>query len=101
MDDRLIEVLRSIRNEFDVESVYVFGSHGRGEATPESDVDILVVCSQVPDDPFELIYAIRHHLHERLDLAIDVILTSRERFAIRHGQSWTMEYIAFTEGIAV
>jgi predicted nucleotidyltransferase len=32
-----------------LENVYVFGSHARGEANSESDVDLLIVVDEVPD----------------------------------------------------
>jgi predicted nucleotidyltransferase len=42
----ILEILKSHRNEmkmrFSVERIGLFGSHARGNATPESDVDILV-----------------------------------------------------------
>ena len=95
------EIMRSIRDEFRVESIYIFGSYGRDEASPESDVDILVVSSEGFKDPFELAYEIRRFLHARLDRALDVIVTSKEQFNQRRKQPWTVEHIAYTEGVAV
>lgn len=33
----------------DLQSVVVFGSIARGESTPESDIDLMVVCKDLPD----------------------------------------------------
>jgi predicted nucleotidyltransferase len=40
--DRLREVLPALRREFPLRRLGVFGSVARGEAGPESDIDILV-----------------------------------------------------------
>ena len=101
MDDQIKKIVRSIRDEFSVESIYVFGSHGRGDADSESDLDILVVTSESAEDPFELVYAIRRHLHTQIDSALDVIVISKEQFDRRHVQPWTVEHVAYTEGIAI
>ena len=101
MNDEIRNIIRSIRDEFSVESIYVFGSHGRGDANSESDIDILIVSNENPEDPFELAYAIRRHLHTQLDSALDVIVISKEQFDRRHVQPWTVEHAAYTEGIAI
>lgn len=47
MDQQIYERLRKIserlKKEYHAEKVVLFGSHARGEATEDSDVDILVV----------------------------------------------------------
>ena len=40
--DELREKIRPIAEEYGLPAVYIFGSYARGEATEESDVDILV-----------------------------------------------------------
>lgn len=41
--DRIEEMVRRIVERFHPERVVLFGSHARGTATPDSDVDLLVV----------------------------------------------------------
>ena len=41
--DRIEEFGRRIGEEFGAEKVFLFGSYARGEANPDSDVDILVI----------------------------------------------------------
>ena len=38
----LIAVLKDFGREFRIPTIYLFGSYARGEATPESDVDIVI-----------------------------------------------------------
>ncbi len=42
-DDILREIVRRIREAGDPLRIILFGSHGRGDADPGSDIDILVV----------------------------------------------------------
>lgn len=53
--------------------VYLFGSFARGEATPESDVDILVVLDEVTDYGQEIERT--GHLVSELSLAYDVSIS--------------------------
>jgi predicted nucleotidyltransferase len=39
----LEEAARRLREAFDLEALYLFGSHARGTAGPRSDLDLLVV----------------------------------------------------------
>lgn len=43
----LDEIVKRLRQAYSPERIYLFGSHARGDAGPDSDFDILVV---VPDD---------------------------------------------------
>lgn len=101
MDAGLREAIQSIKTAFPVSEVYVFGSYARGEERPDSDIDVLVVCTDVPQDLFDLTYQIRKHVHDRIDLALDVIVTTDHEFEKRGSQPWTVEYTAKAEGIAV
>ena len=47
LDPRLAEVVRRLVEAYEPERVYLFGSHARGDAGPDSDYDLLLV---VPDD---------------------------------------------------
>ena len=52
-------------------------------------------------DPFDLAYQIRRRLHDQLELALDVVVTSKELFEERIRQPWTVEHVAHTERVAV
>ncbi len=101
MNEKLLSVIRSLHASFPIDAVYVFGSFGRGDETDDSDIDILVVYSVKPQDPFEIAFEIRRYLHEHLDHALDVIVSSKEDFDRRLHHPWTIEHVAFNEGVAV
>lgn len=56
--------------------VILFGSHARGEASPHSDVDFLVVEPEVADEAEESVRL--HRTLRDLRLPVDVIVVSRE-----------------------
>ena len=52
----------------EVECAYLFGSYARGEATGESDIDILVVCPPMGMRFFEIGADLEEMLHKQVDL---------------------------------
>ena len=40
--DEIKEIVKPILKKYDVRKAYIFGSYARGEATEESDVDIMI-----------------------------------------------------------
>jgi uncharacterized protein len=91
--DRMV---KRIVEKFDPEQIILFGSHARGEAGPDSDVDLLVVMpveGDVREKRIEIRLALREY-HGPLD----VILTTPEDFAWRKKIIGTIEYPASREG---
>ncbi|WP_448573849.1 nucleotidyltransferase domain-containing protein [Trichothermofontia sp.] len=67
MRDRIVEHFAPLR-------IILFGSHARGEATAQSDVDLLVVFSDL-SNPRETTIAIRGILAD-LPVAKDIVVTT-------------------------
>ena len=55
-DPVLTEMVTRLRAVFEPERIYLFGSHARGDAKPESDYDLLMV---LPSSPLPAIDASR------------------------------------------
>ncbi len=90
------KMVRRIVRRFHPERVILFGSHARGEAGPDSDVDLLVVM------PFK---GLKHHKQVEIRVALhdiripkDIIITTPEDFAWRKDVVGTIEYPAVREG---
>jgi predicted nucleotidyltransferase len=47
-DPILTEMVTRLRAVFEPERIYLFGSHARGDAKPESDYDLLIVLPSSP-----------------------------------------------------
>lgn len=76
----LKEMTRAVVEAVHPEQVLVFGSHARGDATADSDVDLLVV----EKEPFDLGRSRRHELRQirralsRFPVPKDVLVYSRD-----------------------
>ncbi len=86
--DQIKELSASLGREFEPERIVLFGSHARGEATEDSDVDLLVILTfegkavhQVvrmrmavrPSFPVDLIVRTPAQVRERLEMGDDFI----------------------------
>ncbi len=87
---RIIQAMvRRIVDRFDPERVILFGSHARGTARPDSDVDLLVVLSG-NGPKREAQHDIRLALDD-FDISKDVVVTTPEEFAWRKEIPGTIE----------
>jgi len=95
--DRAIETMvRRIVREFSPDRVILFGSHARGQAGPDSDVDLLVVMP-VRGQKHKKQVQIRVALHD-IRVPMDIIVTTPEEFEWRKEIPGTIEYPAVQEG---
>jgi len=81
-DDLIREMVETIVREADPDAVILFGSHARGEARPDSDVDLLIV-EREPFSPKRSRRAETARLYlalRKLGAAKDLLLYSREEF---------------------
>jgi predicted nucleotidyltransferase len=90
-------MVRRIATQFNPVMVIVFGSYARGEAGPDSDVDLLVVLDHV-DSPRRAAAAIDRALLGRT-LPINVIVTTPERMQRLRDLVGTVVYPAVREGV--
>jgi predicted nucleotidyltransferase len=93
---QLDRIVRRIVQRFHPEQIILFGSHARGDAGPDSDVDLLIVMAvegSVRDKRLE----IRQALHD-IPVPMDVIVTRPEDFAWRKDVVGTIEWPATREG---
>ncbi len=89
-------IVKRIVKKFHPEQVILFGSHARGEAGPDSDVDLLIVMDfegDVRDKWLEIRQALRD-----IPVAVDAIVTRPKDFAWRKNVVGTIEWPAVKEG---
>jgi predicted nucleotidyltransferase len=81
-EEAIAEITRRLAGHYQPERIYLFGSVARGDGTPDSDLDFLVV---VPDDaPRELLRGgAVYHLLAGTGYPKDVIPWRRTDFDIR------------------
>ena len=96
VQEMIDEMTRRIINRFAPERVILFGSHGRAEGGPDSDVDLLVVMNvegSKRKKAVEIAVAV-----DDIDLPKDIIVTTPDDYAWRKEITGTIEYPAAHEG---
>ena len=82
-----------IVGEFKPEKIILFGSHARGDAKPDSDVDLLVIMPRDGKERHQQAAEIHFKCHP--GFPIDVLVRTREEFEKRLGmRDWFMRDIA-------
>ena len=68
--ETLIDIIRSLMRKYKAQSGILFGSYARREATPQSDIDLIVIGGQSfhPTD----VFCIAEELHQRTGKEVDV-----------------------------
>jgi len=93
---RIGEMVERIVRGFNPERIILFGSHARGDAGPDSDVDLLVVM-QVKGSRRRARLSIRRALRG-IPMPKDIIVTTPEDFQWRKEIAGTIERPAAREG---
>jgi predicted nucleotidyltransferase len=89
-------MVERIVKRFRPEQVILFGSQARGDAGPDSDVDLLVVMD-FEGPAFEKGLEVQHALHHFF-VPVDVIVTRPQDFAWRKAVVGTIGWPATHEG---
>ena len=88
---------RRIAEDFHPERIILFGSHARGDAVPDSDVDLLVIMPLNGKSPHH--HAAQIYLKCRSPFPVDILVRTREEFEHRQRtRDWFIREIA-REGI--
>jgi predicted nucleotidyltransferase len=85
-----------IIQDYDPVKIILFGSHARGEAGPESDIDLLVVLPEIANK-HQAAVAIRRVLTD-LPVPKDIVVTTPEEIARRGDLVGTVLRPALREG---
>ncbi len=64
--------LPTLRSNYGVDELGIFGSYVRGEQTDVSDLDVLVTFSERPT--LIGLSALKHHLEDTLGMRVDVVM---------------------------
>ena len=96
VQEKIQEMVRRIVERFEPDKIILFGSHARGTATADSDVDLLVVMA-VRGSRLEKTVEIRVAVHD-IRVPKDIVVTTPEDFAWRKDIVGTLEHPVIREG---
>jgi predicted nucleotidyltransferase len=94
--EQIRQMVKRIVSRFDPDKIILFGSHARGSAGPDSDVDLLIVMP-VQGSQREQAVEIGVALHN-IRVPKDVIVVTPEDFEWRKDAIGTIEWPAWHEG---
>jgi uncharacterized protein len=95
---RLIRTMaRRLVQQFDPEQIILFGSHARGTAGPDSDVDLLVVMPITRRQKAATEVAMRVAVHD-ISVPKDIVVVSPEEVLRNQHITGTLIYPALREG---
>ena len=84
-----VKCIKSVCNQLfkekypEIQCAYLFGSYARGEATGQSDIDILVVCPPMGMKYYGIATELEEQLHKRIDLHTHRELVNNEKILER------------------
>ena len=79
------EYAAAVRKTMDVRGVFLYGSHVRGEAKKDSDIDIAVVADHVPGDYLDTLVSLWHLTNDvNENIAPVLLLTSGDERGFLH-----------------
>lgn len=70
-------VVSHVLTQYDVSEAYLFSSFARGEQTPDSDIDLRLVCGSTMT--FGTLYELSHVLEKELGQKVDIVTNPPER----------------------
>lgn len=80
-NELIADMTDRIARDFDPLRIILFGSHARGDATSDSDIDLLVVLAEAPDQRQAAI-EIRRALRD-IPVSKDIVVTTPDEIARR------------------
>jgi predicted nucleotidyltransferase len=98
MDENVQDIIDAIVRAGNPRSVILFGSRGRGKASPDSDVDIAVLFDHLDRNPFDMASSLRMQLLDVTNLPIDLLIYDASDFERRAGHPSSIEHSISTEG---
>lgn len=74
--DYISSAVSRVLAQYDVSKAYLFGSFARGEQTPDSDIDLRLVCGNTMT--FGTLYELSHELERELGRKVDIVTNPPE-----------------------
>ena len=86
-----------VLTQYDVSEAYLFGSFARGEQTPDSDIDLRLVCGNTMT--FGTLYELSYELEMELGRKVDVVTNPPEHMRPAFRKSIEQEEVLVYEAL--
>lgn len=83
--------------QYDVSEAYLFGSFARGEQTPDSDIDLRLVCGNTMT--FGTLYELSYKLEKELGRKVDIVTNPPERMRSAFRESIEQDEVRIYEAL--
>jgi predicted nucleotidyltransferase len=96
--EELADLVRQLIDQFQPECIYAFGSRARGDAQPDSDVDLMVVVAESDDPGYRRAQDARRSLQRRFLFSLDILVWTSDEFNQRSPNPATLPGTILREG---
>lgn len=93
----IFTVASRVLAQYDVSEAYLFGSFARGEQTPDSDIDLRLVCGDTMT--FGTLYELTHELERELGRKVDIVTNPPERMRSAFRESIEQDEVRVYEAL--
>ena len=93
--DYISSAVSRVLTQYDVSEAYLFGSFARGEQTPDSDMDLRLVCGNTLT--FGALYELSHELEKELGRKVDIVTNPPEHMRLPFRKSIEQEEVLVYE----
>jgi len=83
--------------QYDVSEAYLFGSFARGEQTPDSDIDLRLICGNTMT--FGALHELSHELVKELGRKVDIVTNPPERMRLPFRKSIEQDEVRVYEAL--
>ena len=83
--------------QYDISEAYLFGSFARGEQTPDSDIDLRLICGNTMT--FGTLYELSHELERELGRKVDIVTNPPEHMRLPFRKSIKQDEVRVYEAL--
>lgn len=95
--DYISSAVSRVLAQYDVREAYLFGSFARGEQTPNSDIDLRLVCGNTMT--FGTLYELSHELERELGRKVDIVTNPPEHMRLAFRKSIEQDEVRVYEAL--